>query len=111
MSDASWIHGEGTAFELGGCGGEAMITVDDDGHATFHPDLIAYGDKDTGWLTIPGWQSALAYTRGVGGCDTPEWSMCAGDAVCEAIESGQIPLRPHNERPAHLRAEPPKEKP
>ncbi len=79
---------------------EAMLVIDTDARAViFHPDLSAYGDTEGGWLVVPGWAGVLWYERGQGNCYSPAWSACIGDAVCEAIERGEIPLRPVWELP------------
>jgi hypothetical protein len=79
-------------------GNEAMIKVEHTGEVTLHPDLVAYGTADVGWLVVHGWQGSLGYQRGFGRYG----NTCIGDAVCDAIERGQIPLRPRDELPENF---------
>lgn len=80
--------------ELVTTGDEAMVKIDTQtGEVTLHPDLVAYGTAESGWLRIEGWQGSLGYQRGGGTWSSLEGSICIGDVVCEAIERGQIPLR------------------
>lgn len=90
--------------ELVTSGDEAMLKVDVHTlEVTLHPDLVAYGTGDVGLLAIQDWQGALGYRRGYGTCSNEQGRVCIGDAVCEAIDRGQIPLRPRDELPQHLR--------
>ena len=74
-------------------GAEAMIVIDNiSGAVAIHPDTVAFGDTESGWILVPGWQGTAAYRRGVGTVSNLDWSFCLGDVICQAIAKGRIPL-------------------
>lgn len=90
--------------ELISKGDEAMVKIDQQtGAVTLHPALVAYGTADEGWLAIHGWQGSLGYQRGQGTFGNDQCGIvCIGDAICKAIDRGEIPLRPKDELPQEL---------
>ncbi|SDD57905.1 hypothetical protein SAMN04488581_2584 [Mycolicibacterium neoaurum] len=81
--------------QLMSIGDEALITIADaDGQVTIHPEALAFGDSENGWLVVPGWRGMMAYERGSCTASMDGWAVCVGDVICSAITEGRIPLYP-----------------